>query len=91
MIKTRITKVKEKRSVKAVMMLVLVLSVVAHRRGSCTTCIRGKKRAKNKKMVREFNGQIKTQKSQSTEIDEGGIIKHAPSINKWMQSLTLAK
>ncbi len=50
----KITKVKEKRPLKAVKMLVLVLSVVAHSRGSCTTCITGKrKRAKRKEMVRD--------------------------------------
>lgn len=52
--KRRITKVKEKRPLKAVKMLVLVLSVVAHSRRSCTTCIRGKRKtAKRKKMVRD--------------------------------------
>lgn len=52
--KIRITKVKEKRPLKAVKMLVLVLSVVAHSRRSCTTCIGSKKRrrAKRKQMVR---------------------------------------
>lgn len=36
-------------------MLVLVLSVVAHSRGSSTTCVRGKRnRAKRKQMVREL-------------------------------------
>lgn len=46
--KRRITKVKEKRPVKAVKMLVLVLSVVAHSRRSCTTCIRGKRKKSEK-------------------------------------------
>lgn len=36
----KITKLLEKRPIKAVKMLVLVLSVVTHSRGSCTTCIR---------------------------------------------------
>lgn len=40
----KITKVKEKSPVKAVKVLVLVLSVIAHSRGSCITCIRGKRR-----------------------------------------------
>jgi len=53
--KKLITKVKEKRPVKAVKMLVLVLSVVAHSRGSSTTCIRGKRTgAKRKQMVRDL-------------------------------------
>jgi len=38
--KRRITKVKEKRPVKAVKMLVLVFSVVAHSGRSGTTCRR---------------------------------------------------
>lgn len=58
--KRQITKLKEMRPVKAVKMLVLVLSVVAHSRGSCTTCIRGKRRrAKNKKMVRNLKNTLK--------------------------------
>lgn len=49
----RVTKVKEKRPLKAVKMLVLVLSVVAHSGGSCATCVRGeRKEPKRKKTVR---------------------------------------
>lgn len=39
----RVTKVKERRPLKAVRVLVLVLSVVAHSRRSCTTCSREKR------------------------------------------------
>ena len=61
----QITKVKEKRPVKAVKMLVLVLSVVAHSGGSCTTCIGGKRRrAKRKQMVRGLMNALKKQLTQ---------------------------
>lgn len=52
--KETVTKLKEQRPVEAVKMLVLVLSVVTNSRGSCTTCISSKRRAKEKQMVR-FN------------------------------------